>query len=92
MPTDLADLRLAVDAADDDLLAALARRLVAVQAVAAHKRAHHPAAVDPAREQSLRERWAARASAAGVPGPLADAVLAAVLDGCRAEVTRLVGG
>ncbi|TAK27537.1 MAG: hypothetical protein EPO40_18140 [Myxococcaceae bacterium] len=94
MTTDgeLDDLRLAVDAADAALMDAMAQRLAAVRAIGQWKRAHAAGAVDPAREASLRARWAERAAAAGVPAPMAAAVLGAVLDGCRAEVARLVDG
>lgn len=94
MTTDreLDDLRLAVDAADTALMDAMARRLAAVRAIAEWKRAHAVGAVDPAREASLHTRWAERAGASGVPAPMAAAVLDAVLDGCRAEVARLVDG
>jgi chorismate mutase len=94
MSTDdeLHGLRLAIDAADRALLDALGQRLAAVHAIGEWKRAHGVGAVDPAREAALRGQWAERAAAAGVPGELADAVLRAVLDGCRAEVARLVGG
>jgi len=94
MTTDgeLDDLRLAVDAADAALMDAMARRLAAVRAIAEWKRAHAVGAVDPARETALRARWAERAAVAGVPAPMAAAVLSAVLDGCRAEVARLVDG
>ena len=92
MATDLDDLRRAVDGADDALLDALAARLAAVRAIGQWKRAHAVGAVDPAREERLRARWSARAAAAGVDPALADAMLAVVLDGCRAEVSRLVDG
>jgi chorismate mutase len=94
MSTDdeLDGLRLAVDAADLALMDALVRRLAAVHAIAEWKRGHGVAAVDPTREATLRGQWAERAAAAGVPVEMADEVLRAVLDGCRAEVARLVGG
>ena len=89
---ELDGLRRAVDAADAALVDALARRLAAVRAVAQWKRAHGVGAVDPAREAALGRRWAEHAAAAGVPAEMAAAVLGAVLDGCRAEVTRVVDG
>lgn len=94
MATDgeLEGLRRAVDAADAALMDAVTQRLAAVRAVAAWKRTHGVGAVDRAREDALRARWAERAAAAGVPGGMAAAVLAAVLDGCRAEVARVVDG
>ena len=92
MNEELDGLREAVDAADEALMDALARRLAAVRAIGQWKRDHGAGAVDPAREGTLRAQWDERAAAAGVPEELAAAVLAAVLDGCRAEVTRLVGG
>ena len=93
MTTDgeLGALRRAVDAADAALMDAMAQRLAAVRAIGQWKRAHAVGAVDPAREDALRARWAERAAAAGVPAEMAAAVLGAMLAGCRAEVARLVG-
>jgi chorismate mutase len=68
------------------------RPLAAARAIGHWKRAHAVGAVDRAREDALRARWTERAVAAGVPAPMAAAVLGAVLDGCRAEVARLVDG
>ena len=92
MNPELDDLRLAVDAADAALMDALAQRLAAARAIGHWKRAHAVGAVDRAREDALRARWTERAVAAGGPAPMAAAVLGAVLDGCRAEVARLVDG
>lgn len=94
MATDeeLDGLRAAVDAADAALMDAVAQRLAAVRAIGAWKRSHGVAAVDGAREASLRSRWSARAEALGVPAEMAERVLTAVLDGCRAEVERAVTG
>lgn len=94
MTTDeeLGELRRAVDEADAALMDAMARRLAAVWAIAEWKRVHAVGAVDRAREDALRQRWAERAAARGVPEAMAAAVLDAVLDGCRAEVARLVDG
>ena len=92
MTTDLAGLRLAVDAADAALMDALAQRVAAVRAIAEWKRSHAVGVVDRTREDALRAQWAERAVTAGVPTELAAAVLTAVLDGCRAEVARLVDG
>lgn len=92
MNPELDDLRLAVDAADAALMEALARRLAAARAIGHWKREHTVGAVDRAREDALRARWAERAAERGVPEAMAAAVLGAVLDGCRAEVARLVDG
>lgn len=92
MTTELATLRLAVDAADAALMEALAQRVAAVRAIAEWKRAHAMGVVDRTREDALRAQWAERAATAGVPTELAAAVLTAVLDRCRAEVARLVNG
>jgi chorismate mutase len=93
MTTDgeLDGLRRAVDAADDALMDAMAQRLAAVRAIGQWKRARAVGALDAAREEALRARWAAAAAAAGVPAEMAAAVLRAVLDGCRAEVARVLG-
>ena len=92
MATDgeLDGLRAEVDAADAALMDAMARRLAAVRAIGEWKRRHGVGAVDRAREGALRSRWAERAAEAGVPDQMAAAVLGAVLDGCRAEVERVV--
>jgi len=92
MATDgeLDGLRAAVDAADAALMDAMARRLAAVRAIGEWKRQRAVGAVDRAREDALRARWAERAAEAGVPEGMAAAVLGAVLDGCRAEVERMV--
>lgn len=56
----LDDLRAALDAADDALLAALARRAALVREIWDFKATHGLPRLDPAREQALKARLVAR--------------------------------
>lgn len=72
----LEDLRAALDAADDDLLAALARRAALVREIWNFKEVHGLPRLDAAREAALRARLVARGVELGLS---ADAV-AQILD------------
>lgn len=63
MADDVATLRGEIDACDDELLAALARRAELVRRIGAAKRAAGLPAVDPERERRLVERLQARPDA-----------------------------
>ncbi len=91
-PTEqLRALRAEIDEVDDRLLELLVRRARVARAIGELKRAHGIAPVDPAREEQLTARLAARA---GEPtAPLDDAAIrrvwAAVLTECRRVVVEL---
>jgi chorismate mutase len=72
----LDDLRAALDAADDALLAALARRAALVREIWGWKQAHGLPRLDPDRERAIRARLVAR----GVDLGLSADALAAILD------------
>lgn len=88
MDDELAALRVAVDAADAAILEAIGQRAAAVRAIGAWKRAHGVTPLDATREAVLRARWCEIAREHGVSEALAAAVLEALLEAGRAEVSR----
>ena len=89
---DLSSLRAAVDDADRAIVAQLARRRSAVDALARHKRDADLPATDATREEQLRAMWRAEALAHGLPDEVALAVLDAVLATSRQRVVAIVAG
>lgn len=75
----LAELRQAVDAADEQLLQALAARARAVAGVWAWKQREGVDRVDPGRETAMRARLLARAEALGLDAPAVERVLGQVI-------------
>ncbi len=82
-PADLEDLRAAIDLADSDLVACLARRFALVQEVGRLKRASGAAVRHPAREAEVARRWKRLARDAGLDEAAAMTVLDAVLGASR---------
>jgi chorismate mutase len=84
----IAEYRARISAADDELLAALNRRLELVSELHAHKRRHGYPLFDGGREQAVVERAIARN-----PGPLSDQgvrdLYSLLLPLCTAEARRL---
>ena len=93
MATDqLDDLRAAIDGIDDGLVELLARRRVAVEALALRKREAGLPGFDPRREDDLRARWRAAAHARALPDEVALAVLEAILGVSRRRVQAVAEG
>ena len=70
-PLTLADIRIAIDEADNIILRGLAARLKAVSYMKALKREQKLEVEDPARESELKKRWKEKAKTLGVSQELA---------------------
>jgi chorismate mutase len=81
MSAGLDELRARIDAVDDELIEALARRARLVDEVAALKRAHGLGLRDVDREQAIVNRALARAPSRLSPGAIT-AVIRAILAAC----------
>ena len=83
MSSSLQDLRAQIDAADSELLQALAKRMQLIKQIAPLK--HGKPVTDASRESEVRERWVNRAAELGLAPEFATALLAVVF----AESKRL---
>lgn len=81
-----------VDEVDASLVELLAKRRALVAELAREKRAAGLGAVDAAREEALRARWAELARAEGLPEQVALTVLEAVLRESRSHVREVLEG
>lgn len=79
-PAQLLALRHEIDALDHALVTLLAQRRTVVAQVARLKASHGLPPLDPAREAAMRADLHRQGAAQGVPAPLLDAVLNAVLE------------
>jgi chorismate mutase len=85
----IAELRAAIDAADDAILHAVERRIGAVRALHDHKQATGVPLADPGREQEIRARL--QGAAEILNAREVDGLITSVLEATRSAVARLRG-
>ena len=88
----LSEIRIEIDAIDDQVIALLARRFALLPEVVAYKNANNLPATIPARVQEVLGRNEANAISRGIPVGLVHAIYDQIITAmCKAEAAVMIG-